>query len=75
MIDDFKKYLRTNIAEMRAYIPGEDLTKISVSPEDDPESDCGMVARNPMNHKDQWYVARAYFEANFAPETPTLNTH
>ena len=39
----------------------------SVSKEDDPETDHGMVARNPSNHADQWYVARAYFEANFEP--------
>lgn len=61
----FKKYVRTNIAEMRPYVSGEDLTLISVSEIDDPESDMGMVARNPMNHADQWYVARQYFEDNF----------
>lgn len=67
MIDNFMKFRRTNVAEMRPYVPGEDLSNISVSKEDDPQSDCGMVARNPENHKDQWYVARAYFEANFEP--------
>ena len=50
----FKKYVRTNIAEMRPYVSGEDLTHISVSEVDDPENDMGMVARNPMNHADQW---------------------
>lgn len=62
---NWKKYRRTNIAEMRPYIPGEDLTGISVSDVDKPERDKGMIARNPKNHKDQWYVARAYFEDNF----------
>lgn len=61
----FKQYTRTNIAEMRPYVKGENLAPISVSPEDDPLTDMGMVARNPKNHKDQWYVARAYFEDNF----------
>lgn len=61
----FKQYTRTNIAEMRPYVKGENLSPISVSPEDDPLTDMGMVARNPKNHKDQWYVARAYFEDNF----------
>ena len=61
----FKKYIRKNIAEMRPYVSGEDLTHISVSEVDDPENDMGMVARNPMNHADQWYVARQYFEDNF----------
>lgn len=62
---DWKQYVRVGVAEMRPYVPGEDLSLISVSPTDDPERDLGMVARNPDNHADQWYVARAYFEANF----------
>jgi len=57
----FKKYRRKNYAEMRPYIKGEDLTNISVSNVDDPETDMGMVARNPKNHKDQWYVAKKIF--------------
>lgn len=61
----FTKYKRTNIAEMRYYIKGEDLSNVSVSDEDDPDNDMGMIARNPKNHKDQWYVARKYFEENF----------
>ena len=43
---------------------GEDLSKISVAEVDNPETDMGMVARNPNNHADQWYVARKYFEDN-----------
>lgn len=62
---EFKKYRRTNIAEMRPYVKGEDMSEISVSPENDPETDMGMVARNPKNHRDQWYVARQYFLDNF----------
>lgn len=64
MSTDWKKYRRTGLSEMRPYILGEDLHGISVSVEDDPETDLGMVARNPKNHNDQWYVARAYFEDN-----------
>lgn len=62
----FKKYKRTNVAEMRPYVKGEDLTNISVSKVDDPDSDMGMVARNPDNNEDQWYVARKYFDDNFS---------
>lgn len=61
----FKQYKRTNIAEMRFYEKGEDLTGVSVSGVDDPENDMGMIARNPNNHEDQWYVAKQYFEENF----------
>jgi len=61
----FKKYRRTNVAEMRPYIQGEDLSDISVADVDSPSMDMGMVARNPKNHKDQWYVAKQYFKDNF----------
>lgn len=53
---------------MRPYILGEDMKCISVAKVDDPKNDMGMVARNPQNHKDQWYVARKYFEENFEEE-------
>jgi hypothetical protein len=60
----WKKYKRKGLSEMRLYVKGEDLTNISVNKEDDPETDMGMVARNPKNHDDQWYVARKYFDDN-----------
>jgi len=60
----WNKYRRKGLAEMRPYVPGEDLGLVSVSKEDTPEHG-GMVARNQDNHADQWYVAKAYFEKNF----------
>jgi hypothetical protein len=65
-MSEFKKYRKAAIAEMRPYIPGEDLTSISVSKEDSPEEG-GMIARNPKNHADQWYVAKAFFADNYVP--------
>jgi len=61
------KYKRKGLSEMRPYVKGEDMTNICISPEDDPENDMGMVARNPKNSNDQWYVARAYFDDNLEP--------
>lgn len=68
----FEKYRRTNIAEMRPIVPGEDLRNVSISQPDqslrahDPATfDLGFVARHPQNHAAQWYVSRAYFDANF----------
>lgn len=65
----FKKYRRTQIAEMRPYEPGETLgERISISA---PDRESGspkpgdMIARNPANHDDQWLVAKDYFDANF----------
>jgi len=60
----FKQYRRKGFSEMRPYILGEDLQAISVSNTDNPPEDMGMIARNPKNHADQWYVARKYFEDN-----------
>lgn len=78
----FKQYKRTQIAEMR-HVTKEEIelgrlivTKtrsrkaISVSEPDlqngSPKSG-DMIARNPKNHKDQWLVAKQYFEDNFEP--------
>ena len=64
-MSEWKKYKLTNIAEMRPYAKGEDLSGVSVSDQDSPKTDMGMIARNPENHDDQWYVARQYFLDNF----------
>ena len=67
----FQKYRRTNIAEMRPYVEGEDLSgRVSIS-ESDRENGSpkpgDMIARNPANHDDQWLVAADYFASNFEP--------
>ena len=62
-MSEFKKYRRVGLSEMRPYIVGENLSNISVNKEDNPEFG-GMIARNPKNHNDQWYVAKKYFEDN-----------
>ena len=66
---EFKQYRRKQIAELRPYVPGEDLSeRVSISAGD---RDAGspkagdMIARNPENHDDQWLVSSEYFEANF----------
>ncbi|MBL7161074.1 MAG: hypothetical protein ISS57_00600 [Anaerolineales bacterium] len=64
-MNEFKQYRRKGLAEMRSYIPGEDLSGVSVSEGDDPMNDLGMIARNPKDHTDTWYVSKMYFEENF----------
>ena len=66
-VNEFKQYRRKGLAEMRPYVPGEDLLGVSVSAADDPPNDLGMIARNPKNHADKWYVAKKYFEDSFEP--------
>jgi hypothetical protein len=63
-MSEFKQYRRSNIAEMRPYVPGESMDGISVSAADSP-GEGGMIARNPKDHADQWYVAKQYFAENF----------
>jgi hypothetical protein len=69
----FTQYRRKQIAELRPYVPGEDMSRISVSL---PDKEAGspkpgdMIARNPKNHDDQWLVAAQYFADNFDPLTP-----
>lgn len=68
----FAQYRRKQIAELRPYVPGEDLIveRVSISAEDlkagSPKQG-DMIARNPKNHADQWLVAAAYFADNFEP--------
>jgi hypothetical protein len=64
----FKQYRRKQIAELRPYVPGESLDRVSISA---PDKEAGspkegdMIARNPKNHDDQWLVAAQYFADNF----------
>jgi hypothetical protein len=62
-----KGFSEIGFSEMRPYVPGEDMAGISISEADKalPTLVGGMIARNPANYADQWYVAKDYFEANF----------
>ena len=50
---------------MRLYM-GESLDGVSVSEGDDPTQG-GMIARNPNDHTDKWFVALKYFMDNYEP--------
>jgi hypothetical protein len=63
-MENYKNYIKKAVQLMRPYIPGEDLTGISVSPEDTPEAG-GMIAINPKNPNDKWYVAKDFFQENY----------
>lgn len=69
-MSEFKQYRRKQIAELRPWQPGDDMSRVSVSA---PDREAGspkagdMIARNPKNHADQWLVAAAYFADNFEP--------
>ena len=65
MIDSrFRYYVKSAKQPMRPYEPGESMAGISVSPEDIPEQG-GMIAINPNNLLDKWYIAKEFFETNY----------
>jgi hypothetical protein len=59
-----KYYRKTAVQAMRPYVPGEDLTGISVNKEDTPEVG-GMIAVNAKNPEDKWYIGKQFFEENY----------
>lgn len=69
-MDEFKQYRKAQLSEMRPYQAGEDLTGVSISPEDKASGspkEGDMIARNPKNHADKWLVSQKFFGDNFVP--------
>lgn len=64
MTVEWIEYKRKGVIPLRPYAPGESLETISVSPTDEPQEG-GMVARDPKNPNDQWYVNQDYFKKNY----------
>lgn len=62
-----KNYRKVAIQPMRPYVEGEDLSEISVSPEDLklPTLEGGMIAVSSDNPADKWYVAEVFFKKNY----------
>lgn len=64
----FKKYAKSQLAEMRPYVNGENTDDIVIRPDDlakgSPKQG-DMIARNPKNHTDQWLVSEKFFKENY----------
>lgn len=69
MEENYKQYQRRGLAEMRPYVLGEDLTGVTINHTDVLEEG-GMIAKNPNDHNDKWYVSKKYFEDNFELAPP-----
>lgn len=66
----FRKYVRTNIAEMHEITDKEviipDTVSISEVDLKNGSPKVGdFIARNPLNHDDMWLVAKKYANENF----------
>ena len=59
----FKTYIKKQSQRMRPYIPGEDLSKVSIGPDTIPGQG-GMIAVG-TDESDQWYVSEEYFKLNY----------
>lgn len=64
----YRRYRRTQIAEMTDWEPGFDMTGVSIS-RVDLDAGCpkpgDKIARNPSDHRDKWLVSAVYFAQNF----------
>jgi len=60
---NIKYYRKKGTQAMRPYVPGEDLTSVSVSEEDTPEAG-GMIAIGADNNA-RWYVSKTFFNENY----------
>jgi len=58
----WKKYRKTAVQEMRDYISGEDLTKVSVAPGETPKEG-GKIARD--NKGSRWYITPEFVAENY----------
>ena len=68
-----KRYMKTALTEMEPWTSAHDMSTISVSPEDAGNGhpkDGGMVARDPNNPTDRWYINEEFFLKNYK-ETDT----
>ena len=68
-----KNYKKKLIQPMRPYVAGENMTGISVSDSDTLEEG-GMIAVNPANPEDKWYVAKDFFLNNYVEVDGTRPT-
>jgi hypothetical protein len=64
----WKLYRRKSVIELRPYVPGEDLTGVSVSAADKLKGspkEGDMIARAHSDYADNWLVSEAFFQANY----------
>lgn len=62
-----KNYTKPAVQPMRPYVPGEDMTGISVSVEDTPELG-GMIAIGADNGA-KWYISKEFFNSSYIEAT------
>ena len=71
-MSEWKSYRRVGWLVARPYVSGEDLSRVSVSTEDRARGSLegGMIARNPDNENDKWYIAPEFFATHYVAHKP-----
>lgn len=67
----YKMYRKNNLQPIREYVEGEDLSDVSVWDGDSPEKG-GMIAINPEDLTDKWYVNKDFFDNNYVLDNDDL---
>ena len=65
-----KMYRKKSLQPARPYVEGEDMSGISVSDSDQPPQVGGMIANNPQDPEDQWFIAEQFFTDNYVEVAP-----
>jgi len=65
-MSEWNKFRKKGLAEMRPYVPGEDLSGVSVGAGFTPKEG-DMIARDPSNPADVWHVDGDFFRNNYDP--------
>jgi hypothetical protein len=60
----WKIYQRKGSVLATPWVRGMDMTGISVNKYDKPRKG-GMIARDPDNPKEQWYINKPYFDSHY----------
>jgi hypothetical protein len=66
---EYKNYVKKNVQPMRPYIQGEDLNGVGV-PNGVVPFKGGMIAIDPNNEDDKWYVTEKLFKESYQLAIP-----
>ena len=65
-MSQWQLHQRISYVELRPYVKGEPMRGIGFN-QNDELKEGGMIARNPHDHTDMWYINEEYFKMNYQP--------
>ena len=70
--EEYSEFVKPAAQLMRPYVDGESMKGILVNKEDKPEVG-GMIAVNPDNTEDKWYIGKAFMADNYVAKPVAKN--